>query len=99
MGFEIAEAIANHGGEVILVSGPSRLRTTHPNIRSHFVESADEMYQVALEHFSDVDVAIMSAAVADYRPLKQISNKIKEVKTSHSTIQLEPTPDILASLG
>jgi phosphopantothenoylcysteine decarboxylase/phosphopantothenate--cysteine ligase len=98
MGFEIAEAIANHGGEVILVSGPSRLRTTHPNIRTHFVESAEEMYQAALEHFSDVDVAIMSAAVADYRPLKPSSNKIKK-STEKLQIELESTPDILASLG
>jgi phosphopantothenoylcysteine decarboxylase/phosphopantothenate--cysteine ligase len=98
MGFEIAEAIANNGGEVILVSGPTRLRTNHPNIRTYYVESAQEMYQTSLEHFSDVDVAIMSAAVADYRPSKQHDKKIKKSNTSLQ-IELEATPDILASLG
>lgn len=98
MGFEIAEAIANHGGEVILISGPSRLRTNHPNIRSYFVENADQMYHLALEHFSDVDVAIMAAAVADYRPKEIQASKIKKSDKS-LTIQLEPTQDILASLG
>lgn len=98
MGFEIAEAIASHGGEVILISGPTRLRTNHPNIRTYFVENADEMYHLSLEHFSDVDVAIMTAAVADYRPLKVQDSKIKKSDQSLS-IQLEPTQDILASLG
>jgi phosphopantothenoylcysteine decarboxylase/phosphopantothenate--cysteine ligase len=98
MGFEIAEAIANHGGEVILISGPSRLRTNHPNIRSYFAENADQMYHLALEHFSDVDVAIMAAAVADYRPKEIQASKIKKSDKS-LTIQLEPTQDILASLG
>lgn len=98
MGFEIAEAIANNGGEVILISGPSRLRTNHPNIRMHFVENAAEMYQLSLEHFSDVDVAILSAAVADYRPVKSSDSKIK--KKDHDLIlHLEATQDILASLG
>lgn len=98
MGFEIAESIANNGGEVVLISGPSRLRTNHPNIRTYFVENAEEMYQLSLEHFSDVDVAILSAAVADYRPSKQSDKKIKK-SDSELVLKLEPTQDILASLG
>ena len=98
MGFEIAETIANNGGEVVLISGPSRLRTNHPNIRTYFVENAEEMYQLSLEHFSDVDVAILSAAVADYRPSKQSDKKIKK-SDSELVLKLEPTQDILASLG
>lgn len=98
MGFEIAETIANNGGEVILISGPSKLRTNHPNIRTHFVETAAEMYQQSLEHFSDVDVAILSAAVADYRPSKPSDKKIKKSE-SELNLKLEPTQDILASLG
>lgn len=98
MGFEIAEEIANNGGEVILISGPSHLSTKHPNIRTYYVENAAEMYQHSLEHFSDVDVAIMSAAVADYRPGKIELNKIKK-KDQELTITLEATQDILMSLG
>ncbi len=98
MGFEIAEEIANNGGEVILISGPSHLSTNHPNIRPYYVENAAEMYQHSLEHFSDVDVAIMSAAVADYRPGKVELNKIKK-KDQELTITLEATQDILMSLG
>lgn len=98
MGFEIAEEIANNGGEVILISGPTNLASTHPNIRTHYIESAEEMYQQSLEHFSDVDVAIMSAAVADYRPIDPKENKIKK-KDKELTIGLEQTQDILLSLG
>ena len=98
MGFEIAEEIANNGGEVILISGPSRLRTNHPNIRTYYVENAAEMYQFTLEHFSDVDVAILSAAVADYRPEKSSDQKIKK-NDQPLVLHLEATQDILASLG
>lgn len=98
MGFEIAEAIANNGGEVVLLSGPSRLKTNHPNIKTIFVESADEMYKEALANFSDVDVAILSAAVADYRPKNKSDKKIKK-SASDLLLELETTQDILASLG
>lgn len=98
MGFEIAEEIANNGAEVILISGPSRLRSNHPNVRTYYVENAAEMYQLTLEHFSDVDVAILSAAVADYRPEKSSDKKIKK-NDQPLVLKLEATQDILASLG
>jgi len=98
MGFEIAEEIANNGGEVVLISGPSRLKTNHPNIRNFRVNTAAEMYQLSLEHFADMDAAIMSAAVADYRPAQKSDQKIKK-KDQALSIELEPTQDILKSLG
>ena len=98
MGFEIAENIAVNGGEVILISGPSKLKVNHPNIKLIKVESASEMYKVCLENFGSVDGAVMTAAVADYRPLKSSDSKIKKQKKS-MTLDLEPTQDILSSLG
>jgi len=98
MGFEIAESIAANGGEVTLVSGPSKLEVRHPNIKLIKVETASEMYKKCLENFGFVDGAIMTAAVADYRPSKSSDSKIKKQKQS-ITINLEPTQDILASLG
>lgn len=98
MGFEIAECIAVNGGEVILISGPSKLKIRHPNIKLIKVESASEMYKECLESFGQVDVAVMTAAVADYRPIEPSDGKIKKLKKTIS-LELEPTQDILASLG
>ena len=98
MGFEIAENIAINGGEVILISGPTKLKVKHPNIKLLKVESASEMYKKCLENFGFVDGAVMTAAVADYRPLKTSKSKIKKQNKS-LILELEPTQDILASLG
>ena len=98
MGFEIAENIAANGGEVTLVSGPSKLQVKHPNIKLIRVESASEMYKKCLEIFGFVDGAVMTAAVADYRPIKSSDSKIKK-QIKSMTLELEPTQDILASLG
>ncbi|WP_179377282.1 bifunctional phosphopantothenoylcysteine decarboxylase/phosphopantothenate--cysteine ligase CoaBC [Winogradskyella wichelsiae] len=98
MGFEIARAAANLGAEVILVSGP-----THETILSNFVSvqnviSADDMYKEVHKHFNTSDIAILSAAVADYRPKNVANQKIKK-KDPTFTIELEKTKDILKSLG
>ncbi|MFI1772155.1 bifunctional phosphopantothenoylcysteine decarboxylase/phosphopantothenate--cysteine ligase CoaBC [Thalassobellus citreus] len=98
MGFEIAKTAANLGAEVILVSGPTYQKVTHSFIKVVPVTSAQDMYNVAHEHFNDVDVAILSAAVADYKPKEVASQKIKK-KDSTLTLELEKTKDILASLG
>ncbi len=98
MGFEIAKAAADLGAEVILVSGPTHEKTDHSLIQLIKVTSALEMYKAVHQYFEDVDIAILSAAVADYRP-KNISDiKIKK-KESTFTIELEKTDDILKSLG
>jgi len=98
MGFEIAKAAANLGAKVILVSGPTHEKVNHSLITLIPVKSADEMYEVAHKYFKNVDIAILSAAVADYKPKNVADQKIKKKdKTLH--LELEKTKDILASLG
>jgi phosphopantothenoylcysteine decarboxylase/phosphopantothenate--cysteine ligase len=98
MGFEIAKAAANLGAEVVLISGPTNQQVTHSLIRREDVTSAQSMYDVAHKEFKNVDIAILSAAVADYKPKNIASQKIKK-KEASLEIALEPTKDILASLG
>lgn len=98
MGFEIAKAAAHFGAEVILISGPTHERVTHSFIKTIHVVSALQMYDEVHKHFESVDIAILSAAVADYKPKFVSDIKIKKKETSF-TIELEKTKDILASLG
>ncbi len=98
MGFEIAKAAANLGAEVYLVSGPSHQKATHSLINRIDVTSAKQMYDACHEHYNKVDIAILSAAVADYRPKNVADKKIKK-KDASLVIELEPTQDILKSLG
>ena len=98
MGYAIAETAAQLGAEVVLVSGPSALKITNDFVKIIRVTSADEMYNATHEYFDKCEVAILSAAVADYRPSEIASEKIKK-KTDNFTLQLTKTKDILASLG
>ena len=98
MGFEIAKASANLGAKVILITGPTHQKVTHSLIQIIPVVSAQDMYDAAHEHFKTMDVAILSAAVADYRPKQMSKSKIKK-KEATFTLELEKTKDILASLG
>ena len=98
MGFELAKAAANLGGEVVLISGPSNQSVNHSQINRVDVISAEQMYKECHKYYENSDIAILSAAVADYRPKKIASEKIKK-KDSALTIELEPTKDILKSLG
>lgn len=98
MGYAIAEAAASLGAEVVLISGPSALRLENDFVKLIRVTSAEEMYNAAHEYFDPCDVAILSAAVADYRPSEVASEKIKK-KIDELTLQLTKTKDILASLG
>ena len=98
MGFAIANSAANLGAEVILISGPSHQQIKHSLVKRIDVVSADDMYKVTHQYFNDVDIAILSAAVADYKPKNIANQKIKK-KDSSLTIELSPTKDILASLG
>lgn len=98
MGYAIAEAAANAGAEVFLISGPSILDLKHPSVNIERVTSAEEMYLAAHAHFKDVDYAVLSAAVADYKPVETATEKIKK-KEGGMTIELTKTKDILASLG
>ena len=98
MGYSIAEEMASRGAKVILVSGPSHLNTNHPNIELIKVVSAEEMFDQTTKRFSKADIAILSAAVADYKPDQAAQNKIKKSSASPE-IKLVSTPDTLAELG
>ncbi|MDC8000343.1 bifunctional phosphopantothenoylcysteine decarboxylase/phosphopantothenate--cysteine ligase CoaBC [Aequorivita todarodis] len=98
MGYAIAETAAELGAEVVLISGPSVLKLDNEFVKIIRVTSAEEMYHAAHEYFNKSDVAILSAAVADYRPSEMASEKIKK-KTDELVLQLTKTKDILASLG
>ena len=97
MGFALAEECARRGAEVTLVAGPVSLACS-PGIHRINVESCEEMYQAATEVFKSSDVAILCAAVADFRPATQATQKIKREKDD-LVIRLEPTHDIAAALG
>lgn len=99
MGFALANECAERGADVILISGPTSQTISHSNIKRIDVESAQEMYDAALEFFSDSDIAILSAAVADYRSKVAVNEKIKRTDTDDLTITLVPNPDIAAALG
>jgi len=98
MGFDIAQAAANQGAEVILVTGPTHLKLSHSLVKVVHVTSSEEMYNACHEHFNSVDAAIAAAAVADYRPKYVAPQKIKKAE-SGMTLELEKTKDILSSLG
>lgn len=99
MGFALAEACAEQGADVTLIAGPVSLKTVHPNIHRIDVESAEEMYQAAVAAFPDADAGILCAAVADYRPEIQATEKIKRESKGDMTLHLVPNKDIAASLG
>lgn len=98
MGYALAEELANRGANVTLVSGPTNLSTTNPNINRVNVISAEQMYQKCIEEFPNTNGAIMCAAVADYRPDSYSDVKIKR-KSDDLTISLTPNKDIAAELG
>ncbi|HBK83438.1 MAG TPA: phosphopantothenoylcysteine decarboxylase, partial [Flavobacterium sp.] len=98
MGHEIAISAAQLGAEVILISGPSQLKTQHHLIDLIEVTSAQDMFEACDKNFRKVNVFIAAAAVADYRPKNVASQKIKK-STSTLSIELEKTIDILETLG
>lgn len=98
MGVELARKAAALGAEVSLIIGPTHLEAEGAGIKTVHVVSAEEMYQAVHREFDDTDIAVLAAAVSDYRPAVREDRKIKKKDTS-LTITLEPTKDILASLG
>ena len=99
MGIAIAEALANKGAAVTLVLGPSHERTYHAMVTTIQVESAEEMYNAATTAFKDTQIAVLAAAVADYRPLTKADEKIKKTGDNELLLTLTKTKDILATLG
>ena len=98
MGYDIAEAAANLGAEVILVSGPTNISLKNNSIHLIRIVSAQEMYDKCLEFYDTMDVVIAAAASADYKPKVVADQKIKKADESFS-IELEKTKDILEALG
>ena len=97
MGFALAEECSRRGAKVVLVAGPVSLTCTE-SIQRVDVESCKEMYEVAVEEFPNCDVAILCAAVADFRPEKIAEQKIKRVGDD-LLLKLKPTQDIAATIG
>lgn len=101
MGYAIAETLASRGAQVILVSGPTNCTVSHRNIELVKVETAQQMYAACHQVYSKTDIAILSAAVADYTIEKPSSIKIKKKKEDGDELilRLIKTKDILKSLG
>ena len=99
MGFALAEACAEMGAEVTLIAGPVSLSTHHPRIQRINVESAESMWNAAVDQFPQPDAGILCAAVADYRPAVEAQEKIKREQTGEMVLRLIPNKDIAASLG
>lgn len=97
MGYAVAEAAADRGAKVLLVSGPTSLEAP-AGVELIAVRSADQMHRAVADRVGEASIAILAAAVADYRPAQPSSEKIKK-SASEMTIALEPTTDILAELG
>lgn len=98
MGKAIALELANRGAEIQFVSGPVAHGPQHANIKITTVLSADEMFEAAKLHFNEADIAIFTAAVADYKPKTKAASKIKK-KDQELHISLVPNPDIAKELG
>jgi phosphopantothenoylcysteine decarboxylase / phosphopantothenate---cysteine ligase len=97
MGYAVAEAAAARGAKVFLVTGPTALETP-AGVERIDVRSAEEMHRAVSERIASASIAILAAAVADYRPAQQSASKIKKDDDSLN-LALERTTDILASIG
>ncbi len=98
MGIALADEAARRGAEVTLILGPTHLRPQLPQVQVLEVQTAQDMYEAALICFPANDVAILAAAVADYRPREAAPQKLKK-QTDTLTIELVKNPDIAAELG
>ena len=98
MGYEIAKKAVELGAKVFLVSGPSNQEISNHSIDLLKVVTSQEMHAEVLNHFNDIDVVIMAAAVSDFKP-KDFSNKKIKKGNIQPKIELEKTKDILLELG
>ncbi|MCD6355286.1 MAG: bifunctional phosphopantothenoylcysteine decarboxylase/phosphopantothenate--cysteine ligase CoaBC [Prolixibacteraceae bacterium] len=98
MGIAIAEELVTQGAEVILISGPTSVSTKKRGVKNIHVESAAEMFEACISHFSGCDGAVMSAAVSDFKPVNPEAQKTKRGKENWE-LTLQPTRDIAAALG
>lgn len=98
MGIAIADEFAKLGADVTLVLGPSHYKPNQSGVTVVPVESAEEMYKACASSFETTDIAVLSAAVADYKPKTVATSKIKK-KTEDLSIELVKTTDVLQTLG
>ena len=98
MGNAIAEELAEKGANVTLVMGPSSIKSNHPNVNQINVTTADEMYEVVSQHFSESDISVFSAAVSDYKPKVVYNEKVKKLDDNW-TVELEKNKDILMEMS
>jgi len=98
MGIAIAESFYRAGAQVTLVLGPSHLSPSVKGINVIRVESSDEMYDACIKEFANSEIAVCSAAVADYKPKEQSKIKIKK-KDEGLSLDLIKTKDILSEMG
>ena len=98
MGIAIARELYNRGADVTLVLGPSSQQITDNDIQVKRVKSAEEMYSACMDAFPKTDIAVMSAAVADYTPVAAVKEKIKKINDTWH-LEFKKTKDILKSLG
>lgn len=99
MGYAIADEAAARGADVTIVSGPVSIAPGHPGVKVVKVESAREMLAECEKIFPATDIAVMTAAVADYAPESSSPVKIKREKSEIPTITLVKNPDIAKTLG
>ena len=98
-GFALALECAERGAQVTLVAGPVSLAIDHPGVNRIDVTSADEMHRAVLDNIESQDVAIMCAAVADYKVENELDHKIKREKGDAPTLVLVKNPDIAKAVG
>jgi len=98
MGIALARQLVHRGADVTLVLGPASVAFNEQGIRLRRVVSAQEMYDACHDVFAEMDIAILSAAVADFTPVQRASQKIKKDGET-MMLELKRTPDILMSLG
>jgi phosphopantothenoylcysteine decarboxylase/phosphopantothenate--cysteine ligase len=97
MGYAMAKAAADAGHDVILISGPVHLEPPR-NVKLISISTSDEMFNAVHAHADDVDVCVLCAAVADYKPAEVSPVKIKK-RANGMSLELVATRDILKSLG
>jgi len=98
MGFSLAKTALNLGAKVFLVTGPTSQKINHPNLKQIDIISASDMLNKVKLFYKKVDIAIASAAVSDFKPLKVFNKKIKK-EDNIKTVKLEKTVDILNYMG
>jgi phosphopantothenoylcysteine decarboxylase / phosphopantothenate---cysteine ligase len=97
MGEALASAAADRGAQVTLIT--TAPHPAHRGVEAHPVETADEMLQMLRQELGGADLLVMAAAVADFRPTKRADHKIRREETPHLTLDLEPIPDLVATLA